>query len=551
MGLSDYLRRLLARGALRAYQALFEGKFKPGFQGVSDEPQFVKLADMQEDVVRLAHISDLHIGRHYDPKLRNLVDKLNAIKPHFLVVSGDLVHEPKLAYLRDARSVLQDLRNCCRALLVVPGNHDRHGELGLDDWAKELGTGVVPSYQCKVFELPDDRFVFFFLLNSTLAHTPDPISQQIHDIVQVRGWIDKDQVQWLRKTFSQIKGQYRTEYERGLKVVVLHHHLVPVGSESYLGEAFMTLGNSNEVLGILAEMKVDLVLHGHKHAPAIRTLDMQEQDHRLILLSAGGATAYTGDRLTSPEEDTETMSSQCAFFSIEWDGNDIAVNQYDYCNRLSFPNKFLPSWKAEFERDLPEYSKFEVDMAWTIHCPNTDWEVTETYAIQRQSGQERTEFTFDLGCTKEAEFPQLCFEVQRRLDDTPARATPPDEKPEPVVLKGEGQTWYSFKVPITLVPGLATGLQTDHLSFHYIWPQGFFEFLDRNYVDGTWAYPFRVDRLRLTVRFAGGRRVKALRVLAPGEKRPVVAQDDGHGAFSCEVSNIPANRTITYVIERD
>jgi predicted phosphodiesterase len=533
--------------AVRMYQRLFEGKYELPASRLEPKPQFIKDATIRNQSIHLVHISDLHIGRHSPEKLRYLKTALQGLDPHFLVVSGDIVHEPTEENLVLASSVMKELRSYAKYSLIVPGNHDRHGELDLEDWAKHMGDSAAATCQCRVYEL-GDQFVFFFLLNSTVARTGDWLSQQIHDIVQVRGWIEPEQMEWLRQTRNWLLENRRTEYIRGLKVAVLHHHLIPVGSEAYVADAFMTLGNANAVLKLLAEMKVDLVLHGHKHVPAVRTLEMREQNHVLTILSAGAATAFT----TTQEEAARTMSVDCSFFDISAEDHAVTVKQFTYANQAGFPDKFKYTRQHLVERRLPKYSRHEIDLLWTIDFPSLDWEMSENYLIERANGVEQNDYKLAGGCTVEAKFSDLGIQVERHLNGHRAQAEV-DGTPEVERLSRGQETSYFLEIPLKLTPGLARGLDNDVLTLRYRWPKGFVEFENRSYVDGMWDYPWDIDRFSLTVRFTGNRRLKALRILTSSQREPIEGThvSGAGGGFSCEVKNVAAGEQIIYAIERD
>ncbi len=540
------LKRWRAKLAVEVYKRLFEGEYATPTPRLEPEPQFVKGPAIGNHPIHLVHISDLHIGRHSGEKLKYLKSALRELAPHFLVISGDIVHEPTKENLESASSVMNDLRSFATHTLVVPGNHDRHGELELEAWAKHMGDDAAATCQCRVYEL-GDQFVFFFLLNSTVARTGDWLSQQIHDVVQVRGWIEREQMVWLRQAWNWLLENRRTEYIRGLKVAVLHHHLIPVGSETYIADAFMTLGNANALLGLLAEMKVDLVLHGHKHVPAVRTLEMREWNHVLTILSAGSASAFT----SKEEEAGHRMSVDCGFFDITAQDHEVTVRQYTYGNQSGFARRFQDTRVHKVERRLPKYSRHEVDLFWTIEFPSLDWEVTEHYLVERANGVEQTEYRLDAGCTVEAKFSDLGVQIYRKLNGTEARADV-DGIPEVTQLTRGTETLYYLHLPLKLTPGLAKGLDRDLLTLRYRWPKGFQEFGGRNYVDDLWNYPWDIDRFRLTVRFTGTHKLKALRILTSGQREPIEGTpESGVGAgLYCEVKNVAAGEQIIYAIER-
>ncbi len=69
----------------------------------------------------IAHISDVHFGRHIPAVVQDLADDLTALRPDLLVLSGDLTQRAKSKEFALARDFLDDLG---LPLLVVPGNHD-------------------------------------------------------------------------------------------------------------------------------------------------------------------------------------------------------------------------------------------------------------------------------------------------------------------------------------------------------------------------------------------------------------------------------------------
>ena len=69
----------------------------------------------------VVHLSDLHFGRVDPELLQPLRDRVRALEPHVVVVSGDLTQRAKPRQFRDAKAFLDSLP---RPQVVVPGNHD-------------------------------------------------------------------------------------------------------------------------------------------------------------------------------------------------------------------------------------------------------------------------------------------------------------------------------------------------------------------------------------------------------------------------------------------
>jgi hypothetical protein len=75
---------------------------------------------------RIAHLSDLHYGGGFDiATWRAVENAVAAFNPDLLIVSGDLVDDPRRDHLSAAKKELDDLATRVGAELhVVPGNHD-------------------------------------------------------------------------------------------------------------------------------------------------------------------------------------------------------------------------------------------------------------------------------------------------------------------------------------------------------------------------------------------------------------------------------------------
>ena len=73
---------------------------------------------------RIAHLSDLHFGRHDDEIVTGLLRALKAIAPDIYVISGDLTQRARRAQFAAAKAFVDELRATGLPVIVVPGNHD-------------------------------------------------------------------------------------------------------------------------------------------------------------------------------------------------------------------------------------------------------------------------------------------------------------------------------------------------------------------------------------------------------------------------------------------
>lgn len=70
---------------------------------------------------RILHVSDLHFGRDRPELLRPLINKINALAPDLVAISGDFTQRARLGQFRAARAFLSRIEPLT---LAVPGNHD-------------------------------------------------------------------------------------------------------------------------------------------------------------------------------------------------------------------------------------------------------------------------------------------------------------------------------------------------------------------------------------------------------------------------------------------
>src|SRR5215216_1158767 len=69
----------------------------------------------------IAHISDLHFGRHSLLAARSLSEQLSKMRIDLVVISGDLTQRARRVEFEAAREFLTNIN---QPRLVVPGNHD-------------------------------------------------------------------------------------------------------------------------------------------------------------------------------------------------------------------------------------------------------------------------------------------------------------------------------------------------------------------------------------------------------------------------------------------
>jgi len=74
--------------------------------------------------LKIVHLSDIHVAEpHFLPDLaEKVVERVNAIAPDIVVVTGDLTEDGYHFEFERAKSYLDEIE--CERKVVVPGNHD-------------------------------------------------------------------------------------------------------------------------------------------------------------------------------------------------------------------------------------------------------------------------------------------------------------------------------------------------------------------------------------------------------------------------------------------
>src|SRR6185437_1430701 len=69
----------------------------------------------------VAHISDLHFGRHDTAIVDALIAQFGEMRPHLVVLSGDLTQRARSAEFAQAKKFIDRIG---APVVIVPGNHD-------------------------------------------------------------------------------------------------------------------------------------------------------------------------------------------------------------------------------------------------------------------------------------------------------------------------------------------------------------------------------------------------------------------------------------------
>jgi Icc protein len=179
----------------------------------------------------IIQISDIHVGFEFrDDVFHRAVDEINELDPDLLLVTGDLTENGLLSQYEGAAELMKQFN--CRRRLYTSGNHDYRS------------TGYLLFRQ--------------FFPSKPVLRTRDLLVATLGTARPERndGEAGHRQIVWLENLLRRER--------RRFKLVMMHHHLVPVPDT---GPNTIPILDAGDVLRALDRSGVGLVLCGHRHRP--------------------------------------------------------------------------------------------------------------------------------------------------------------------------------------------------------------------------------------------------------------------------------------------
>jgi len=207
----------------------------------------------------IAHLSDLHAGsQHFIPNLLSqAVEEINQLNPDVVIISGDLTDAGFRQEYKTAKTFIGMIN--CDKKVIIPGNHDSRN-VGHIHFEEMFGQ------RSSLLKLPGVTII------GIDSSEPDLDS----------GRVGRERYKWLEEQFA--AGE-------GVKILTLHHHLVPVPGT---GRERNIVYDAGDLLEVLVRCNVDLVLSGHKHVPHVWRLE------NLVVCTAGTASSFRLRGRTKP-----------------------------------------------------------------------------------------------------------------------------------------------------------------------------------------------------------------------------------------------------------
>lgn len=269
-------------------------------------------------MLALLHISDLHFGPAYVPRVGEALQRLAPeLEVDVIVASGDFTQRAKREQFEEARQYLDRLPPV--PLVVVPGNHDVPLYRFAERWFNphKLYQEYISPDLNRVLRIDHAVIVS---LDSTAPHT-----------AITNGRINAEQLEFCARAFADSP-------PGAVKIVVAHHHFAP--APDYEGGQVMP--QARRALDRFTQLRVDLILGGHLHRAYIgNSLDVYpgvDREHGIIIAQCGTTTSRRG---RGREREKNTLNF------IRVDDETIRITHYMYFDDL---DSFAPVSRHIFPR---------------------------------------------------------------------------------------------------------------------------------------------------------------------------------------------------------
>jgi Icc protein len=224
---------------------------------------------------RIAHLSDLHIGAATEEATERLVRAVIRSGADRVAITGDVTHRGRAAELARFRRTFAPLLDD-GSVVIVPGNHDRLGD--------DLETELMPGERVQVSA---SHGTWIVRCNSTGPH-----NRRVWDS---HGLLTRSDLQAIVEALDLAPAG-------ATRVLLLHHHPLPLPGEDVIERLVSRLGLPHAAelpLGMELLRRVrhrcDLLLHGHRHAPAeLRPFTCESP---LRVFNGGSSTELEGFRV--------------------------------------------------------------------------------------------------------------------------------------------------------------------------------------------------------------------------------------------------------------
>lgn len=251
--------------------------------------------------LRLLHISDLHFGPPFVPRVGDALLKIvPTLQIDAIVASGDFTQRARPEQFAEARAFLDRLPDVPR--ITVPGNHD------------------IPLWRIheRLFR-PRQLYRRYIDPELDQVHRLDGLVIVALDSTSPRRSISNGRIHLDQLAFAARALEDPANDPDAYRIVVAHHHFAP--APDYEKDQIMP--KARRAMDRFIQLRVDLILGGHLHRAYIgNSLDLysgQDPDHGIIIVQSGTTTSRRG-RGRETEKNT--------FNLLRLGGGEIHITHY-------------------------------------------------------------------------------------------------------------------------------------------------------------------------------------------------------------------------------
>ena len=257
--------------------------------------------------IKIAHLSDLHCDSsdEWTDNFSYITECLTEIKPDLIIITGDSVDQPTKNNFKCLASNIKKITDNSELprhlhILPVPGNHDYflfgnilfnfslwNRKLLFDKYLKKM-IHPFDNYHDTIKSLYNKYNIAFFPLDS---------NESKYKFAFAQGYLINP-LQSLKKydeIFQKISKKEGISYSNSTKIILLHHHPLPIATpkrKEHL-EKFLVLRNSYQFLEACRLINANIILHGHKHISNIMNYEFLGRENRKITICSCSSSGKT------------------------------------------------------------------------------------------------------------------------------------------------------------------------------------------------------------------------------------------------------------------
>ena len=255
------------------------------------------------DLTSVASPQEYH---YFQKKITNIANEIGIDKDHILCCLGNHDIDRKITQLSD-QTISEDSENDVKKVVK-----EKYNLIAASCALCNLDEIVVPQHN--VGPIPftgvhlEDAFIVF-VLNSGW--------QCAHDQDYPHGKLANKQLEWFRNTAARYKEDPR------IKIVLIHHHPFKY-SYPLPSQDISELEESSELMEVVKNNEIDIIVHGHRHHPIARTIQIDSGTKPITLICAGSLSVNSEHRNNGEIPNTMHVLELCE------DNKEFILYNYKY-----------------------------------------------------------------------------------------------------------------------------------------------------------------------------------------------------------------------------